>query len=265
MSEAKWPGLCNYPPQHPFHNCLTFGLPQRVHHLYVHGAMGQGGQVLGAVAGKLVCEHDGVLLPVGPVQVAFESGHGKHVRHQEAVTYDRAPPTAIDSCHANVIQVAVRPENCAGDVINGQRIWPGHVVLWNRREVRVACRKGRGCSFTQTSESSLLDKQVAVLSHKQEVRVAYWTERRLSLTQTGSESCLLNRKAAVSHTNRKWELPTGQKGGHPLTQTGSESSLLDKKEAILSHKQEVRIADWTKRRPLERKKEAVLSPNRKWE
>ena len=109
--------------------CLTFDLPEGVHHLYVHGAVGQVGQILGVVARELVGVHDGVLLPVGPVEAALKGGDSKDVRHQEAAANDRAAPTAVDLGHADVVQVAVRPEDGAGHVVDGQSVGPRQVVL----------------------------------------------------------------------------------------------------------------------------------------
>lgn len=150
----------------PFNLYLTFDLPQWVNHLYVHGTMGKSGQILGVVAWKLVCKHDGVLFPVSPVQATFKSGDGKHVRHQVAMTDDCAALAAINSRHVDVVQVAISPENCTGHIIDGQCIWPGQVVLPQKSQNSYRNAKG-GCSVTWGKMRSTRQKRKteAVLSH----------------------------------------------------------------------------------------------------
>ena len=51
------------------------------------------------------------------------------MRHQEAETNDSAAVFTIDASHANVVKVAVSPEDGAGHVVYGQCVGPGQVAL----------------------------------------------------------------------------------------------------------------------------------------
>lgn len=103
-------------------------LPQRVVRVNVVRSVGRVPQHREIRAGELLGFVDRLEIPVGPVDVIVEDGEGEDVGHRSAGEHD-ATVVTFEIGEGYVVEMGVGPEDLVRDVVDGEGVRPGDVVL----------------------------------------------------------------------------------------------------------------------------------------
>lgn len=106
-------------------------LSERMIHVNIIRSMRRVAEDLVVLAGELVGPHDGLEVPVGPVEVVVHDAQSKDMWSLIGLQNNMLV-FSVEVGVGHVVQVSVGPPDLVGEVVNGQGVGPSQLVVVNR-------------------------------------------------------------------------------------------------------------------------------------